>query len=261
MGLFNTKFEAIVNHPQEEIFKKICKHVQEDSNLSMSSSTSYHSIFFSKGTSLFSYGIDFEIELEKQGERHTILKVKSSSDTIDFGKSKGMISDMLKEIYGENLNCVELEGSSYKSWRKIAIIISVVIVGIIILFQTSLNEDTSGRYNEYYESNTSSQEVSNTDVEPWMVGTWKGSSYVMDWNNNSVMLLVNLEIDKYGNATQYMQMQGGSLDVEQFTLKYDRSSEQLYYKDGGLKITIQVDSYNKKLSMPSSSGTLYLYKQ
>ena len=61
-----------------------------------------------------------------------------------------------------------------------------------------------------------------------MVGTWKGSSYVMDWNNNSVKLLVNLEIDKYGNATQYMQMQGGSLDAEQFTLKSDRSSEQLY---------------------------------
>ena len=154
MGLFNTKFQAIVNHPQEEIFKKICKYVQEDSNLSMSSSTSYHSIYFSKGTSLFSYGIDFEIELEKQDDRHTILKVKSSSDTIDFGKSKGIISDMLKEIYGEKLNCVELEGSSYKSWRKIAIIISVVIVGIIILFQTSLNEDTSGEYNEYYESNT-----------------------------------------------------------------------------------------------------------
>ena len=115
--------------------------------------------------------------------------------------------------------------------------------------------------NEYYESNTNSQEVSNTDIEPWMVGTWKGSSYVMDWNNNSVKLLVNLEIDKYGNATQFMQMQGGSLDVEQFTLKYDRRSEQLYHKDGGLRITIQVDSYNKKLSMPSSSGTLYLHKQ
>ena len=258
MGLFNTKFEVTVKHPQEELFKKICKYIQEDSNLSLSSSNSNDTIYFTKGTSLFSYGIDFEIELKKQKTVHTILIVKSSSDSIDFGKSKGIISDMLKEIYGDESNCAELEGSSYKSWRKIAIIISIVLIGFTILLQASLNEDTS---NEYYESNTSTQEVSNTDIEPWMIGTWKGSSYVMDWNNNSVKLFVNLEIDKYGNATQYMQMQGGSLDVEQFTLKYDRSSEQLYYKDGGLRITIQVDSYNKKLSMPSSSGTLYLHKE
>lgn len=258
MGLFNTKFEVVVNHPLEEIFKNVCKYIQEDSNLSMSSSNRNDTIFFTKGTSLFSYGIDFEIKFKEQKTNETILMVKSSSDTIDFGKSKGIISDILKEIYGENLNCAKLEGNSYKSWKKVAIIISIVLIGIITLFKVSLNEDTS---NEYYGSNTSSQEISNTDIEPWMVGIWKGSSYVMDWNNNSVKLLVNLEIDKYGNATQFMQMQGGSLDVEQFTLKYDRSSEQLYYKDGGLRITIQVDSYNKKLSMPSSSGTLYLYKQ
>lgn len=111
------------------------------------------------------------------------------------------------------------------------------------------------------EKNDDSYNITNTDIEPWMVGTWKGSSYVTDWNNNTVKFLVNLEIDKYGNATEFSQIQGGSLDIEQYTLKYDRSSEQLYYNDGGFRITIQVDSYNKKLYMSSSSGTTYLYKQ
>lgn len=141
-----------------------------------------------------------------------------------------------------------------------SLIVGVIIfVGIIVLAEISSYEDTSS-YEETIQENYTTT-TNSEDIEPWMVGTWKGSSYVMDWNNNSVKLFVNLEIDKYGNATQYMQMQGGSLDAEQFTLKYDRSSEQLYNKDGGLRITIQVDSYNKKLSMPSSSGTLYLYKQ
>ena len=253
MGLFNTKFEVTVNHPQEELFKKICKYIQEDSNLSLSSSNSNDTIYFTKGTSLFSYGIDFEIELKKQKTDHTILIVKSSSDSIDFGKSKGIISDMLKEIYGDESNCAELEGSSYKSWRKIAIIISIVLIGFIILLQASLNEDTS---NEYYESNTSTQEVSNTDIEPWMIGTWKGKL-----ENGYMQLYWSLDIDKYGNAKQIIYNPQGGSEVELLSLKYNRNSEQLYYKDGGMTVTIEVNPYNKTLSMPSSSGTLYLHKE
>lgn len=101
-----------------------------------------------------------------------------------------------------------------------------------------------------------SSETNSTDLEPWMVGTWKGKL-----NNGYMQLYWSLEIDKYGNATQIIYNPQGDSEVELLSLKYNRDSEQLYYKDGGMAITIQVDSYNKTLSLPSSSGTLYLYKE
>ena len=255
MGLFNTNFEATVNHPQEEIFKNFCKYIKQDGGLSLSSSSRFSKINFTKGTTLFSYAIDFEIELKKTKENQTILMVKSSSDTIDLGKSKGLINDILQEIYGEELECVELENSSYKSWRKTAIIVSAILIGVTLLLQTSLNESANYEYNEV---NTSTVAVENTDIEPWMVGEWKGSSYVTDWNNNTVKVLINLEIDEYGNATQFMQMQGGSPEVEQFTLKYDRSSQVLYYREGGLRITYKVNPSSHTIS---SGDNITLYKK
>lgn len=182
----------------------------------------------------------------------------------------GVIGGVISVIVYACLSNKNIEDKKeLKVGHLMLILLGLTVFLFIVSIIVSIYEESS--YTENYEytedtsyqkvEDTSYQNVEDTSIAPWMVGKWKGSSYVMDWNNNTVKLFVNLEIDKYGNATEFMQMQGGSLEVEQFTLKYDRSSEQLYFNDGGMRVTIQVDSYNKKLFMQSSSGTTYLHKE
>ena len=54
---------------------------------------------FTKDTSLFSYPIDFEILFNEVGQSQTMLTVKSSSGTIDWGKAKKIISEITNIIY------------------------------------------------------------------------------------------------------------------------------------------------------------------
>lgn len=65
-----------------------------------------------------------------------------------------------------------------------------------------------------------------------------------------------LEIDKNGNTTQTIYNPQGEL----LYLKYDRKTQQLYYNNEELNITIEVDDNNKRLYKPSAYGTLYFSK-
>ena len=112
---------------------------------------------------------------------------------------------------------------------------------------------------EEYANSQSPTETS-TDLEPWMIGTWKGSTTISDNYGNSFKMYWALEIDKYGNTTQIVSSTLGS-EIETFTLKYDRQEQHLYYKQGGLNVTFEVDSKSKQIYMPSDYGTLYFYKQ
>lgn len=117
------------------------------------------------------------------------------------------------------------------------------------------HEEDNNLYEEEYTQNYQNQETEDTSIAPWMIGTWKGSLNYGDMN-----IFWSLEIDEYGNTTQIIYNPQGGSEVELLHLKYDRISQQLYYKDGGLNITIEVDANNKCLYMPSAYGTLYFKK-
>lgn len=95
-----------------------------------------------------------------------------------------------------------------------------------------------------------------TDIEPWMVGTWRGCSYQMDWNNEEVCVYCNLTIYESGYANECMKIEGCSNDVKEFSLEYDRRNQQLYYYDDDLRIYYKVNPSAKTIS----SGHMVLYK-
>ena len=263
---FNSEFEILVNLPKEEAFERMCSYVNKNESLTQIKTKKFEKLFFTKGTSLFSYPIDFEIIFRAIDDSNTKLSVKSKSGTLDLGKSKGIINDIVKEIYGEKCYCAESENSSYKSWKKAAIIASAFLIVITMLFQALLNEDSDYEYNEnsnyeYCETNTSTVESKRTDIEPWMVGKWEGRITTKDYLGNPFRLHWSLDINQYGSTTQITGTSNGDYDVEYFTLKYDRDQEKLYYKEGGHNVTINVNPKTKQLYMPSDFGTLYLNKQ
>lgn len=101
MGLFSFKssFEITVSHPKEEAYKRFHDYVTKKSSLSISECKIYDMLNFTKGMSLLSAPIDFEIIFEELDKSNTKLSVKSESGTIDFGKAKGIINDIVSEIY------------------------------------------------------------------------------------------------------------------------------------------------------------------
>ena len=80
MGFFSFRnnFEILVEHPQAEVYKKL--------------------VFQSK-VSLFSWPIDFGVCFEATDTNETILVVESVSGNLDLGRSKGMINDIINDIY------------------------------------------------------------------------------------------------------------------------------------------------------------------
>lgn len=96
---FNSEFEITVNHPQEEAFKRMLSYVNKNRSLKLVATEPSEKLFFTKGTSLFSWPIDFEITFEEIDQNNTKLSVKSESGTLDLGKAKGMINDIVTEIY------------------------------------------------------------------------------------------------------------------------------------------------------------------
>ncbi len=96
---FNSEFEISVKHPKEEAFERMLSYVKKSNSLKLTEAERFEKLLFTKGTSLFSYPIDFEIIFEEFDHNETKLSVKSESGTIDFGKAKGMINDIVKEIY------------------------------------------------------------------------------------------------------------------------------------------------------------------
>jgi hypothetical protein len=101
MGLFSFKseFEITVKCPKEEAFSRFYSYLSTKQCFEISDSEENEMIVFTRGMSLFSYPIDFVINFIEVDEKQTMLKVKSVSGTIDFGKAKGMINDIINEMY------------------------------------------------------------------------------------------------------------------------------------------------------------------
>lgn len=91
--------------------------------------------------------------------------------------------------------------------------------------------------------------------------SFQTSPTTRDYYGNPFTFYWTLEINQYGSSTQIVETSIGNYDMETYTLRYDRNNKQLYYRDGGGNVTIDVDTYSKKLYMPSEFGTMYLYKQ
>ena len=62
---FNSEFEISVKHPKEEAYSRFYDYVNKQSSLKVTASEKAKKLFFSKGTSLFSYPIDFKIYFEE----------------------------------------------------------------------------------------------------------------------------------------------------------------------------------------------------
>lgn len=101
MGFLSTssEFEITVNHPQVDAFDKFHSYVKQARSLSLISATKPSEICYAKPISLFSGRIDFTIQFKAINENQTKLLVNSSSVTVDWGKAKGMVNDIVKEIY------------------------------------------------------------------------------------------------------------------------------------------------------------------
>ena len=99
MGLFSSEFEVVVKHSKEEAFDRFLSYVNKTKNLKLTQSNRCESIGYTRQTSLLSWPIDFFITFKEDGPNQTKLMVESASGTVDFGKAKGMINDIIKEIY------------------------------------------------------------------------------------------------------------------------------------------------------------------
>jgi len=145
------------------------------------------------------------------------------------------------------------------------IILTLIISFLVVLneeeyeyedeYTYSYQEENNNEYKEEYTQTYQNQATEDTSIASWMIGTWKGSLNYGDMN-----IFWSLEIDEYGNTTQIIYNPQGGSEVELLHLKYDRISQQLYYKNGGLNISIEVDANNKRLYMPSAYGILYFSK-
>ena len=275
---FENNFEIEVNHPQAEVFTKFETYVSKKTWKIIHSD---HKGFISFQTRTALIAITFIAN----NDNSTTLSITTKTEQFDYNRNLGIIHKILKECLSEQIDNVEEEHNEVQysnskpkqkkkqrrrktydndSKRKVIFVATIALFAIVCLYpsvSSYIKEHWNSPNIEYaYESKTNDKpthtEPKRTDIESWMVGKWKGSSYVTDWNNNNVKIFVNLEIDKYGNATQFMQMQGGSMDVEQFTLKYDRSSQVLYYREGGLRITYQVNPSSHTISV-GDNITLY----
>ena len=281
MGLFSfsNNFEVAVNHPKEVVYKQFVSYIRQK-NWDIISSKQGKEISFQTKMTIISYPIDFDIAFQSVDENSTNLIVSASAGHLDLGRSKGIINDIINESFEEQINIVKVDSqdqqddvlyeqepmgfntNSYKSWSKIVIRASLILVGVIILLRVSSN-DTNDKHSSSNTSYTSTEtnNTNNTDIEPWMAGTWKGSITTSDYYGNPFTFYWTLEISQYGSTTQIVETSIGNYDMETYTLHYDRNSKQLYYRDGGGNVTIGVDPYSKKLYMPSEFGTMYLYKQ
>lgn len=99
MGLFSSEFEVVVNHSKEEAFDRFLDFIKNKRNLKLSHEHRNEMIAYIRRTSLFSWPINFTISFIAIDEHQTKLSVNSSSGTMDWGKAKGMINDIVKEIY------------------------------------------------------------------------------------------------------------------------------------------------------------------
>ena len=101
MGLmsFKSDFEVVVKHSKETAFDKLLSYLLSSKKFNNVHFTRSEWISFTRRTSLLSYPIDFNVTFKIVDDKQTSLVVHSESGTIDWGKAKGMINDIVKEIY------------------------------------------------------------------------------------------------------------------------------------------------------------------
>lgn len=101
MGLmsFKSDFEVVVKHPKETAFDKLLSYLLSSKKFKNVHYTRSEWISFTRRTSLLSYPIDFDVKFTSADSTQTTLVVHTVSGTIDWGKAKGMINDIVKEIY------------------------------------------------------------------------------------------------------------------------------------------------------------------
>lgn len=99
MGLFSSEFDIVVNHSKEEAFDRFLDYVKNKRSLKLTHSHRSEMLAYIRRISLFSWPINFTISFSEINEHQTRLSVNSSSGTVDWGKTKGMINDIVKEIY------------------------------------------------------------------------------------------------------------------------------------------------------------------
>lgn len=267
---FRNNFEVIVNHSKDAVFKNFISYVQTK-NWNYSFSETKEELYFTTNITLVAYPMNFDIFLLSVNESSTKIIINTNSSQLDMGRSQKIIDDILKEEnfakYKTNKKPIKNDidivqedfevNTNNNSWIKIIFIGVAIILGIIILTISNKSDETHQSNNTNYSINN----TNNTDIEPWMAGTWKGNINAYDFYGNPLTFYWTLEISPYGSTTEIVETSRGGYDMETYTLSYDRNSKQLYYRNSGGNITINVDPYSKKLYMPSEFGTMYLYKQ
>ena len=99
MGFFEFKnnFELVVNLSKEEVNKKFTSYIKKKRWETISSDED--NISFRTKTTLLSWPIDFDVKLTSNDDNTTILSVSVESTHIDLGRGKGIIHDIINEIY------------------------------------------------------------------------------------------------------------------------------------------------------------------
>lgn len=95
---FNKNFELVVDQPKTEIHQKFTSYIKKKRWEMLS--LDEENISFRTNTTLLSFPIDFDVKLTSINESSTKLSVYTErSQVFDFGKSEGIIHDIINEIY------------------------------------------------------------------------------------------------------------------------------------------------------------------
>ena len=161
------------------------------------------------------------------------------------------LAEILKD---ETVEEGELSRSIYRKWRNGTDCITLRDLGLnVTIGLVGKESETLKEFKRKEEE----KRLNNTDPDSWMVGKWRGSAHTTDYFGNPTSIVMILEIDKYGNATQFMKSSTGAGEYELIDLEYDRRAQKLYYKDGGHTISIDVNERDKTLR----TGDIVLHKK
>ena len=100
MGIFsfNNEFDVTVKHPTDDVYEKFVENIRKK-RWAIISAEQAKNVSFQTKVSLFSWPIDFTVNFIAVEENLTKLSVSTSSANLDLGRSKGIINDIIKEIY------------------------------------------------------------------------------------------------------------------------------------------------------------------
>ncbi len=95
---FNNDFEVIVNYPNDVTYKKFMSYIKNKGWKTIYAKE-LEKISFQTKTTLISWPINFEIDFIANDNKSTTLSVKASAAHLDMGRSKGIVNDIINEIY------------------------------------------------------------------------------------------------------------------------------------------------------------------